>query len=164
MFWHAPLDMRLIAIVVSSLILTSSPKYMPSVASLVHTKLTSPRGAGTPGIVFIGRTLAYRLKRCLNDTATLFGAPTIPGVVVGPLKHASLFLSISQVSSGIRESPPCFSQYVEPASHMMNSTSVPAALHTDTIASTSSGPTPSPLIIAAFLLIIFPIIYSSIYY
>jgi hypothetical protein len=50
-------------------------------------------------------------------TATLLGAPTTPGVVVGPLKHASVSFSTSQVSSGIRESPPCSFHHSSPASH-----------------------------------------------
>ena len=80
-------------------------------------------------------------------TATLLGDPGVHGVVVGPLKHASEESSIFQVSSGTRVCPqPCLSHQSNPASQLTNSELVPVAFITSSIASTSSGPVPSPRI------------------
>src|SRR5579875_3263178 len=81
-------------------------------------------------------------------TATDFGEPGVQGVVVGPLKHAFVSSRILQVSSGIKLGPPFLSHHSIPASHWINSVSVPVAFMTVSIASTSSGPVPSPLISA----------------
>ncbi len=45
-------------------------------------------------------------------------APENAGVVVGPLKQASVFFMISHVSGGIKESPPFAFHHVSPASHI----------------------------------------------
>ncbi len=83
-------------------------------------------------------------------TATLFGVPGIGRVVVGPLRQQSEVSRIFHVESGMKLGPLCFSHHSVPASHWMNSARVPAALRTDRVASTSSGPVPSPLITATF--------------
>src|SRR5918911_3534217 len=100
----------------------------------------------------MGRTLAYNPNFCLILTATLRGAFGFGIVVVGPLKQASLSSSKSQTAAEIYESPLpplTFCHHSDPASHKTNSSWVPHAFNTLTIASTSSGPVPSPRITAA---------------
>src|SRR4051794_7449891 len=99
----------------------------------------------------MGRTLAYNPNFCLILTATLRGAFGFGIVVVGPLKQASLSSSNFQTSWEIYELPPTFCHHSEPASHGINSTLVAHAFNTLIIASTSSGPVPSPLMIEAVL-------------
>src|ERR1041385_6647892 len=82
-------------------------------------------------------------------TATLLGAFGTGTVVVGPLKQASDSSSSFHTSGEMYELPPFFSHHSDPASHCTSSTFVLHAFKTLTIASTSSGPVPSPLIIAA---------------
>src|SRR5271155_3820190 len=81
-------------------------------------------------------------------TATLLGVPGAVRVVVGPLKQQSASSRVRQVSSGIMLGPPCFSHHSAPASQVTNSAFAPLAFMTRSIASTSSGPVPSPLISA----------------
>ena len=81
-------------------------------------------------------------------TATLLGVPGAVSVVVGPLKQQSASSRALQVSSGIMLGPPCFSHHSAPASQVTNSALAPLAFRTRSIASTSSGPVPSPLISA----------------
>src|SRR5919108_1478120 len=97
---------------------------------------------------------AYSSNFCLMLTATLRGASGRGIVVVGPLKQASTFSSIFHASSEIYELPlpPFRRHHSEPASHWTNSTDVLHAFNTIIIARTSSGPVPSPRIIAAVLL------------
>src|SRR5271156_1449832 len=85
-------------------------------------------------------------------TATLLGVPGAVRVVVGPLKQQSAPSRARHVSSGIMLGPPCSSHHSAPPSHVTNSALAPLALRTSSIASTSSGPVPSPLISATFLL------------
>src|ERR671919_2057411 len=82
-------------------------------------------------------------------TATLLGALGFGIVVVGPLKHASLFSRRLQTSGEIYEFPPSFSHHSDPASQVINSILELHSLSTFIIAWTSSGPVPSPLITAA---------------
>src|SRR5574341_424449 len=82
-------------------------------------------------------------------TATLRGAFGTGTVVVGPLKHASESSSSFHTSGEMYELPPFFSHHSEPASHCTSSILVLHAFRTLIIALTSSGPVPSPLIIAA---------------
>src|SRR5919106_5331257 len=82
-------------------------------------------------------------------TATLLGALGVGIVVVGPLKHASLFLRRFQTSGEIYEFPLFFSHHSDPASQVINSVLELHSFSTLIIAWTSSGPAPSPLITAA---------------
>src|SRR5688572_18648466 len=82
-------------------------------------------------------------------TATLLGAFGTGTVVVGPLKHASDSSSSFHTSGEMYELPPFFSHHSDPASHGTSSTLELQAFRTLVIASTSSGPVPSPLITAA---------------
>src|SRR4030067_2477483 len=159
-FRHAGRVIFPIAIKTSSVIWTSFPKYRPSVPSLTQTKSTSPRGFCVFGKDLMGLTLAYRLNFWRMDTATLLGEPAPPGVVVGPLKPASVLPRISHVVWGIRESPPFSFHHCSPPSHNMNSTFVPAAVATLSMLFTSSGSTPSPFMTAVFLLM-FPFIHPT---
>src|SRR4029078_1025905 len=86
-------------------------------------------------------------------TATLLGASGFGTVVVGPLKQASEDFRVSQTSFEMYELPPFFSHHSDPALHVINSTLVLHDFRTLIIASTNSGPVPSPFIIAAFLLL-----------
>ena len=85
-------------------------------------------------------------------TATLLGAVEVGIVVVGPLKQASEFSRRFQTSSEIYELPPFFFHHSDPASHGTNLIFELHSFSTWIIASTSSGPVPSPLIITADLL------------
>src|SRR5919202_3372727 len=138
-----------IAIAESSVILNSIPAYKPSVASRIQMKFNC---FSVFLYVLIGLTLAYNPNFCLMLTATLRGAFGFGIVVVGPLKQASLSSSNFQTSLEIYESPPIFCHHSDPASHWIKSTLVSHAFITLIIASTSSGPVPSPLMIAAVLL------------
>src|SRR5690606_3501310 len=84
-------------------------------------------------------------------TATLRGAFGTGTVVVGPLKQASDFSRSFHTSGEMYELPPFFSHHSDPASHGISSTVELQAFKTFVIASTSSGPVPSPLITAAVL-------------
>jgi hypothetical protein len=85
-------------------------------------------------------------------TATLLGALGVGIVVVGPLKQASEFSKSCHTPSEIYELPPLFVHHSDPASHGINLIFELHASRTFTIASTSSGPVPSPFIITADLL------------
>src|ERR671932_506500 len=137
-----------IAIAESSVILNSIPAYNPSVASRTQMKFNC---FSVFLYVLIGRTLAYNSNFCLILTATLRGAFGFGMVVVGPLKQASLSSSNFQTSLEIYELPPIFCHHSDPASHGTSSTLLAHDLKTLIIACTSSGPVPSPLIIAAVL-------------
>ena len=99
----------------------------------------------------MGRTLAYRSYLCRIETATLFGDPAPPGVVVGPLKMASASSIVFHVASGISVLPPFACHHSAPPSQAMKSTSAPAARMTFMADAVSSGPTPSPFRTATFL-------------
>ena len=101
----------------------------------------------------MGLILAYNSNFCLIVTATLLGAFGFGTVVVGPLKQASDEFSRSHTSFEIYEFPPFFSHHSEPASHFINSILELQEFKTCIIEFTNSGPVPSPLIIAAFLLL-----------
>jgi hypothetical protein len=73
-------------------------------------------------------------------------------VVVGPLKQASEFSKSCHTSSEIYELPPLFVHHSDPASHGISLIFELQASRTFIIASTSSGPVPSPFIITADLL------------
>src|SRR5271156_319231 len=81
-------------------------------------------------------------------TATLLGVSGPVRVVVGPLKQQSAFWRVRHVSSGTMLGPPCLSHHSAPASHVTNFALAPLFFSTRSIASTSSGPVPSPLISA----------------
>src|SRR5574341_248761 len=87
-------------------------------------------------------------------TATLRGAFGTGTVVVGPLKHASESSRSFHTSGEMYALPPFFSHHSEPASHCTSSIFVLQAFRTLIIALTSSGPVPSPLIIAAVFKIV----------
>src|SRR5712692_3764680 len=84
-------------------------------------------------------------------TATLFGVPGRGIVVVGPLRQQSESSRTRHVSPGMKLSP-FFSllHHSHPASHLTSSTLAPLASITARVASTSSGPVPSPLMTATF--------------
>src|SRR6476620_4713789 len=84
-------------------------------------------------------------------TATLLGAEVTGTVVVGPLKQASESSRIFQTSSDMYEFPPALLHHSEPASHITYSTCELHSRSTMVMALTSSGPVPSPLIIAEVL-------------
>lgn len=138
----------LIAIAESSLVLNSIPAYNPSVASRTQTKSSL---IGAFPIVLMGLTFANSSNFCLMLTATLLGADGRGNVVVGPLKHASESSKICQTSSDTYVIPPAFFHHSDPASQSTRSIPEPHSRSTVIIASTSSGPVPSPLIIAALL-------------
>ena len=73
-------------------------------------------------------------------------------VVVGPLKQASEFFKRVHTWSEIYELPPFFVHHSDPASHEINFIFELHSWSTLTMASTSSGPVPSPLMITADLL------------
>src|SRR5690242_16747001 len=83
-------------------------------------------------------------------TATLRGVSGAVRVVVGPLKQQSDSSRILHVSSGIMLGPPWVSHHSAPASQVTKRAFAPLAFRTRSIASTSSGPVPSPLIRATF--------------
>src|SRR6476660_2185107 len=99
----------------------------------------------------MGLMLEYSSNFCLSVTATLLGAFGIGIVVVGPLKHALVSPSSFMVESGmyVASLRAFFSHCSDPASHRINSVWVLHDFSTCNIASTISGPIPSPLIIAA---------------
>ncbi len=101
----------------------------------------------------MGRMLAYSSNFCLMVTATLLGAFGLGTVVVGPLKQASDDSSIFHTSSEMYELPPFFPHHSDPASHFINSILELHDSNTLIMEFTSSGPVPSPFIIAAFLLL-----------
>src|SRR5437870_600864 len=83
-------------------------------------------------------------------TATLFGVPGRGIVVVGPLRQQSESSRTRHVSSGMKVAPFSLLHHSDPASHMTSSNLAPLALITARVASTSSGPVPSPLMTATF--------------
>ncbi|CAI8175528.1 MAG: Uncharacterised protein [Candidatus Nitrosopelagicus brevis] len=151
---HPFLEIFLIAIAVSSLSCVSTPVYKPSVASLKHTKSTSLFGVNLLKVL-TGLIFANNSNFCLNVTATLLGAPGFGIVVVGPLKHASTSSSVVIVDSGMYDASllPFFSHCSEPASQNTISDCKLHSFSMPVIASTISGPIPSPFIIATFFVI-----------
>src|SRR6266516_1527261 len=101
---------------------------------------------GTFGRVRAGRMLAYRSNIERRVTATLRGDPGFSGVVMGPLRQASVFLIISTFFGG--RFVPYFELTSNPASpfNISSLTSVTfwTAFKTASVASTTSGPIPSP--------------------
>src|SRR5579864_346857 len=100
----------------------------------------------------MGLMLEYSSNFCLSVTATLLGAFGIGIVVVGPLKQALVSPSNFIVYSGmyVESRREFFSHCSDPASHKIISVWVLHDFNTCNIASTISGPMPSPFIIAAF--------------
>src|SRR5712692_1042599 len=124
----------------------SFPEYNPSVFSLTTIRSIPGFRAVTFGRVRAGRTLAYKLKRERIVTAALRGVPGSSGVVIGPFKHAEVRFIISTVFSG--RFVPYFLMESNPASPLRYSKCTSpvfwTASKTMSVASTTSGPTPSP--------------------
>src|SRR5438309_771066 len=101
---------------------------------------------GTFGRVRAGRMLAYRSNMERSVTATLRGDPGSSGVVMGPLRQASVFLIMSTVFAG--RLVPYFEMTSNPASPFsissLTSSTFWIAFKTVSVASTTSGPIPSP--------------------
>src|SRR6266702_1768844 len=113
---------------------------------------------GTFGRVRAGRIFAYRSNIERRVTATLRGDPGSSGVVMGPLRQASVFLIISTVFGG--RLVPYFEMTSNPASPFSISSLTTStfwiAFKTVSVASTTSGPIPSPGSTA--ILWVFPVI------
>ncbi len=151
---HPFLEIFLIAIAVSSLSCVSTPVYNPSVASLKHTKFTFLFGVNLLKVL-TGLIFENNSNFCLKVTATLLGAPGTGIVVVGPLKHASTSSNVFIVESGMYDTSflPFFSHCSDPASQNIISACKLHSFRIPVIASTISGPIPSPFIIATFFVI-----------
>src|SRR5438132_8646722 len=109
--------------------------------SRTTTRSTSPRGAGTPGYVFAGRRFAYRSNSLRSATFTE-RKPVPSSVVSGPLRATRLRRTDSSASLG--NGVPCFAIAGMPISWTSPSIFTPVASIARRVASTISGPVPSP--------------------
>src|SRR4051812_12426373 len=103
---------------------------------------TSSKRVRTPSYVLHGRTCAYRSSALRSPTLTERKPPPT-GVVIGPLIATPVRRIDSSVVSG-SGLPPCWSITSAPACWSSHSNSTPVASRTRRVASTSSGPVPSP--------------------
>src|SRR5438309_2378401 len=109
--------------------------------SRTTTRSTSPRGAGTPGYVFAGRRFAYRSNSLRSATFTE-RKPLPSSVVRGPLRPTLLRRMDSRAAGG--NGVPHFAIAGTPISWRSHSTFTPVASIARRVASTISGPVPSP--------------------
>src|SRR5438128_2374219 len=109
--------------------------------SRTTTRSTFPIGARTPGYVFAGRRFAYRSNSLRSATFTE-RKPLPSSVVRGPLRPTLLRRIDSSASGG--NGVPYFAIAGTPISCRSHSIGTPVASTARRVASTISGPVPSP--------------------